>query len=152
MIEQEKIMSDLTDLYNKITKLYQPQLESALIGYSLSEIETIEAISKLHLPNVTRLANHLYITRGAASKITKKLLAKGLAESYQRKGNEKEIYFRLTEKGKILNNKHQALQESFLKQDQPVFDQLNMTDLKSIQKFITLYNRHLDIALKNNQV
>ena len=35
------------------------------------------------------------MTRGAISKITKKLIKKGIIESYQKPDNKKEIYFRL---------------------------------------------------------
>ena len=80
---QEQIMTSLTDLFNKIDAYYKPQMEAEFSNISLSEIETIEFIAKTPYPNVTKLAHHLYMTRGAASKIAKKLLKKNLVESYQ---------------------------------------------------------------------
>lgn len=73
---QEQIMTSLTDLFNKIDAYYKPQMEAEFSNISLSEIETIEFIAKTAYPNVTKLAHHLYMTRGAASKIAKKLLKK----------------------------------------------------------------------------
>ncbi|MDF2935735.1 MAG: transcriptional regulator, MarR family [Paenibacillaceae bacterium] len=52
--------------------------------------------------NVTKLAESFYMTRSAISKITKKLMEKGLIDSYQKPENKKEIYFRLTEQGRRL--------------------------------------------------
>lgn len=68
---QEQIMTSLTDLFNKIDAYYKPQMEAEFSNISLSEIETIEFIAKTPYPNVTKLAHHLYMTRGAASKIAK---------------------------------------------------------------------------------
>lgn len=51
------------------------------------------------------------MTRGAISKLTKKLIKKGLIVSYQKPDNKKEIYFRLTEQGKVINKVHEKLQK-----------------------------------------
>ncbi len=57
-------------------------------------------IEKLDRPNVTVLSEALGITRGGASKALGRLKADGLAEGYRLPGNKKEVYYRLTEKGK----------------------------------------------------
>ena len=110
---QEQIMTSLTDLFNKIDAYYKPQMEAEFSNISLSEIETIEFIAKTPYPNVTKLAHHLYMTRGAASKIAKKLLKKNLVESYQIPQNKKEIYFRLTKEGQEINDRHESLHQKF---------------------------------------
>lgn len=46
------------------------------------------------------------MTRSAISKIVKKLLANGDIISYQWEDNKKEIYYKLTEKGKALFDEH----------------------------------------------
>ena len=129
---QEQIMTSLTDLFNKIDAYYKPQMEAEFSNISLSEIETIEFIAKTPYPNVTKLAHHLYMTRGAASKIAKKLLKKNLVESYQIPQNKKEIYFRLT------------------KEDQVIFDELTDESVSNILEFLNKYNNHLDSAIRNN--
>lgn len=40
-------------------------------GFTLNELEVIEHIGKIPDPNVTKLANASYMTRGAISKLTK---------------------------------------------------------------------------------
>ncbi|MHB8072679.1 winged helix DNA-binding protein [Desulfosporosinus fructosivorans] len=46
------------------------------------------------------------MTRGAISKITKKLTSKDAISSYQKEDNRKEVYFRLTDYGELLYKKH----------------------------------------------
>ena len=67
------LISEMLELANEITWLNKPKLEQALKGYSLNEIELIEKIAKIPHPNVTKLANASYMTRGAISKQTKKM-------------------------------------------------------------------------------
>ena len=48
---------------------------------AIRETHCIDYIGRLELPNVTKVAEHMGMTRGAISKMTKKLLAKGLIEN-----------------------------------------------------------------------
>ncbi len=132
MDKRINLISEMLDLANEITWLNKPKLEEAIEGYPLNEIELIEKIAKLPEPNVTKLAAASYLTRGAISKQTKKLLAKQLIESYQKPENKKELYFRLTEEGKQLNDRHQQLHQEFLKENEAVFEQsLQMNSIPS---------------------
>lgn len=72
-------------------------------GYNYSEIHTIAAIGDLGNPNVTNIANSMQVTRGAISKITKKLQGQNLIEACQLDGNRQKIFFRLTELGSTAN-------------------------------------------------
>ena len=51
--------------------------EDSLKGYKSSEVHCIEYIAKNADPNVTKLAESFYVTRGAISKMAKKLIKKG---------------------------------------------------------------------------
>ena len=62
------------------------------------------------------------MTRGAISKITKKLIKKGVIESYQKSDNKKEIYFRLTKSGKAVYEIHENLHKKFQKRDKVAFE------------------------------
>ena len=147
---QEQIMASLTDLFNKIDAYYRPQMEAEFSNISLSEIETIEFIAKSPYPNVTKLAHHLYMTRGAASKIAKKLLKKNFIESYQIPENKKEIYFRLTADGQKINDRHENLHQKFSKNDQIIFEELTDEAVSNILDFLNNYNRHLDSSIRKN--
>lgn len=102
----------------------------------LSEIETIEFIAKTPYPNVTKLAlHHLYMTRGAASKIAKKLLKRFrwiLSNSLK----IKEIYFRLTKEGQEINDRHESLHQKFSEKDQVIFDELTDESVSNILEFL----------------
>lgn len=150
MKEQEEIMLSLTDLFNKMDQLRKPQMVEKFQGYSFLEIACIEFIAKLDEPNVTKLADQLYVTRGAISKATKKLLQKEDIATFQNADNKKEIYFKLTAKGKKINQQHEQLHDEFLISDQPVFESFSSKDLDTILQFTQLYNEHLDKELRNS--
>ena len=143
MDKRQQLMSELMDLCNEIIWLNKPELESALDGYTLSEIELIENISLIPNANVTKLAAASYMTRGAISKLTKKLIAKNIIESYQNAENKKEIYFRLTTNGQKINNVHQELHRTFLERDKEVFNNMTDDDFNTIFRFIGRYRQHL---------
>ncbi|MFC4653335.1 MarR family transcriptional regulator [Lactococcus nasutitermitis] len=147
---QGQLMSDLTDIFNKNNLLRKPLMEQEFRELSLSEIEALEVIDTLTAPNVTKLAEALYITRGAASKISKKLIAKKLIASYQLPSNKKEIYFQLTDQGKSINKRHSDLHKQFLTEDKSVFDQLSSEELTTLEKFLSSYNQHLDRIIREN--
>jgi DNA-binding MarR family transcriptional regulator len=65
-----------------------------------SEIHTLCVIGTIPGNNITSLAVRLGITKGAVSKIAKKLADKGLVEKYRKSQNEKETLLRLTPQGR----------------------------------------------------
>jgi len=143
MDKRQELMGEFMDLFNEIVYLNKPALENALKGYKLSEIEMIEHIEKIPQANVTKLAQASYMTRGAISKLSKKLMEKGLIESYQNEENKKEIYFKLTKKGKELNQKHEELHEFFMERDKIVFEPMKKEEYDTIFRFIGRYRQHL---------
>ncbi|GGC97436.1 MarR family transcriptional regulator [Enterococcus wangshanyuanii] len=143
MDNRQQLMSELMDLCNEIIWLNKPELESALNGYTLNEIELIEHIALIPEANVTKLAAASYMTRGAISKLTKKLLTKNIIQRYQNEDNRKEIYFELTKKGQEINAIHQQLHEAFLQRDQDVFAHMTKEEFDTIFRFIGRYRHHL---------
>lgn len=92
------------------------------------------------------------MTRGAISKLTKKLIQKGLIESYQKSDNKKEIYFRLTEQGKVIYNVHEDLHKEFQERDKAVFEQVTEEQFESMLSFVEKYSRHLDAEIKKQGI
>ncbi|MEH7217227.1 MarR family transcriptional regulator [Bacillus toyonensis] len=152
MNKEEKIIVGFRDLYNKIVWLNKDKMEDSLKGYNSSEVHCIEYIEKNVDSNVTKLAESFYMTRGAISRITKKLIKKGLIESYQKSDNKKEIYFRLTEQGKVIYKIHEDLHKEFEERDKVVFDQVAEEEFDSILSFVEKYSRHLDTEIKKQGV
>jgi len=148
MNKEEQVLLGFRDLYNKLVWLNKDKMEESLKGYKPSEVHCIEYIEKNADSNVTKLAESFYMTRGAISKLTKKLIEKGLIESYQKSDNKKEIYFRLTEQGKVIYQIHEDLHNEFHERDKAVFEQVTDEQFDSMLRFVNKYNRHLDAEIK----
>lgn len=148
MNKEEQVMMGFRDLLNKMAWLNKEKMEDSLKGYKSSEVHYIEYIGKNSEPNVTRMAESLYMTRGAISKMTKKLMKKGIIESYQKPDNRKEIYFRLTAKGQEVFRIHEELHKAFQERDKAVFEEITEEQYDSMLCFVEKYSRHLDAQIK----
>lgn len=148
MSREEQVIGGLWDLFNKKTFLDEYKMKDSLKGYKPSEVHCIEYIGNNTDSNVTKLADCFYMTRGATSKIAKKLMEKGLVESYQKPENKKEIYFRLTDQGKEVYKIHEDLHREFQERDQAVFDQVTDEQFDSMIGFAKMYNMHLDEEIR----
>ncbi|MEH7110545.1 MarR family transcriptional regulator, partial [Bacillus sp. JJ1764] len=144
MNKEDQVIMGVRDLFNKMVWLNKHKMEDSLKGYKPSEVHCIEYIGRNVDSNVTKLAESFYMTRSAISKITKKLMEKGLIESYQRPDNKKEIYFKLTGKGKEIYKIHEELHKEFRERDQAVFEQVTEEQFNSILSFVEKYSKHLD--------
>lgn len=148
MNKEDQVMIGYRDLYNKMVWLNKIKMEDSLKGYKSSEVHCIEFIGKNTDSNVTRLAESFYMTSGAISKLTKKLIKKGLIESYQKPENKKEIYFRLTEQGKGVYQIHEELHQEFRERDKAIFEQVTEEQYDIMLRFVKDYSNHLDAEIK----
>lgn len=130
-MEKQEILSKLTE-------------DEKLHGYNYSEIHTITAIGDLEESNVTNIANHMNVTRGAISKITKKFLAQNLIEAYQQDGNKQKIFFRLTESGQYLYDEHEKRHTLWLERDDAFIKQFDKKTVKLVEAFMTEFNNYLE--------
>nr|WP_315019588.1 MarR family transcriptional regulator [uncultured Aminipila sp.] len=152
MNKEEQVKMRFRDLYNKMTWLNKLKMENRFKGYKSSEVHCIECIGRNDDSNVTKLAESFYMTRGAISKMTKKLIKKGVIESYQKPENKKEIYFRLTEQGQEIYKVHEELHKEFQERDKVVFEQVTEEQFDSMLGFMEKYNRHLDAEIKKQGI
>ncbi|MGL5574869.1 MAG: MarR family transcriptional regulator [Sarcina sp.] len=152
MDKEELIMSSFRDLFNKMAWLNKSKMEKYLNEYKPSEIHCIEHISRNKDSNVIKLAKACYMTRSAMSKLTKKLIEKGLIENYQKPENKKEIYFRLTKAGERISLLHENLHKEFQDRDKEVFDQISDKELNSMLNFIKSYSDHLDNEIQKENI
>ncbi|MED3057638.1 MarR family transcriptional regulator [Bacillus thuringiensis] len=152
MNKEEQVMNGFRELYNKLVWLNKDKMEEGLKGFKSSEVHCIEYIENNADSNVTQLAEAFYVTRGAISRMTKKLIQKGLVESYQKSENKKEIYFRLTEQGKEIYKIHENLHKEFQERDKAVFEQVTEEEFDSIISFVEKYSRHLDAEIKKQGI
>lgn len=148
MNKEEQVIMGVRDLFNKMVWLNKFKMEESLKEYKSSEVHCIEYIGRNVDTNVTKLAEYFYMTRGAMSKLTKKLMKKGVIESYQKPDNKKEIYFRLTEQGKEVYKTHEKLHKEFQERDKAIFGQVSEEQFDSMLNFIEKYSSHLDGEIK----
>ncbi|MBU3129964.1 MarR family transcriptional regulator [Clostridium tagluense] len=152
MNKEEQVLMGFRDIYNKTVSLNKPKMKDSFKGYNSFEVHCIESIERNVDSNVTKLAESFYVTRGAISKLTKKLIKKGIIESYQKPNNKKEIYFRLTEQGKVINKVHEELHKEFQERDKAVFEQVTEKQFDIMLSFVEKYNRHLDEEIKKQGI
>lgn len=152
MNKEQQFIMNVRDLFNKMVWLNKFKMESNLQGYKPSEVHCIESIGKNKDSNVTKLAESLYMTRGAISKLTKKLMDKDLIESYQKQDNRKEIYFKLTTQGKQIYRTHEELHKEFQERDRVVFSQITDDQFDSMIEFVEIYSNHLDMEIKKQNI
>lgn len=148
MNKEEQVKMSFRELYNKMAWLNKLKMEESLKDYKSSEVHYIECIGRNIDSNVTKLAESLYMTRGAISKLAKKLINKGIIESYQKPENKKEIYFKLTEKGQEIYKLHEKLHKEFEERDKIVFEQVTEEQFDSMLNFVEKYSKHLDAEIK----
>ncbi|EPS53035.1 MarR family transcriptional regulator [Clostridium botulinum A1 str. CFSAN002368] len=101
------IMEGFKEIYEKEEILGKIAFRGEYEKYGVSEIHCIDFIGKIENPNVTKISENMNMTRGAISKICKKLLNSKLIDKYKKPDNDKEIYFKLTKSGEELYKRHE---------------------------------------------
>jgi len=129
------------DLLSKLTE------SEKLHNYGYSEIHVIACVGDLEEPNVTEIAGTLKMTKGAVSKITKKLISQNILESYGIAGNRQKVFFRLTETGRGLYNEHDQRHQLWIERDNRFLQRFSQEQLEQISQFMTMYNHYLETQI-----
>ena len=74
----QNLLKEIASMLQRQEMLTKLTENVCLEEYSYSETHCIDYIGKTELPNVTKIADNMQMTRGAISKMTKKLLAQRL--------------------------------------------------------------------------
>lgn len=144
MKEQELLLKEIALMLERQDMLSKLTESQCLDEYGYSETHCIDFIGRLELPNVTKVAEHMGMTRGAISKMTKKLLNKGLIEKYTLETNKKEVYFRLTDLGKLLFEEHDKRHKRWEKRDMEFLSRYSREEVEMIHKFMKEFNEYLE--------
>lgn len=144
MREQELLLKELALMLERQDMLSKLTESQCLDEYGYSETHCIDYIGRLERPNVTKVAEHMGMTRGAISKMTKKLLNRGLVEKYTLETNRKEIYFRLTEKGKVLFEEHARRHRLWEKRDMNFLARYSTEEVRTVCRFMQEFNGYLE--------
>lgn len=148
MDKNTQVIGEFRDLLNKLIWLNKYKMEAKLKEYKSSEVHCIEFIGQNEDVNVTKLADSFYMTLGAISKLTKKLINKGIIESYQKPENKKEIYFKLTIEGEKVYKIHEELHNEFKERDKIIYSDISDDELNIMINFAQKYSLHIDKELE----
>lgn len=148
MNKGKQVLAGFWELFQKKMLLENQIQKEQLKGYTPSEIHCIEYVGSNPNSNVTKLATAFRMTTGGVTKLTKKLVEKGLLNAYKNLDNRKEIYFSLTSKGERIYKIHEQLNAEFDERDRGVFEQITREEYDYLLHFIKLYSQHLDEELK----
>ena len=148
MKEQELLLKEIALMLERQDMLSRLTENQCLDEYGYSETHCIDFIGRLELPNVTKVAEHMGMTRGAISKMTKKLLAKGLIEKYTLESNKKEVYFRLTEQGKLLFEEHDKRHRRWEKRDMEFLTRYSKEEVETVYQFMKEFNGYLETQIE----
>lgn len=149
MKEQELLLKEIALMLERQDMLSRLTESQCLDEYGYSETHCIDFIGRLELPNVTKVAEHMRMTRGAISKMTKKLLTKGLIEKYTLETNKKEIYFRLTKQGKVLFDEHAKRHELWEKRDMEFLARYPKEKVETVCEFMQEFNDYLEAQIES---
>lgn len=138
------IMNSLKEIYEKEEILGKIAFKGDFENCGVSEIHCIDLIGKIKDPNVTKISQHMNMTRGAISKITKKLLNNKLIDKYKNPNNDKEIYFKLTELGEKLFKYHEIKHSQWEERNAIFFKSIDKEEQKIVANFLTKFNNYLD--------
>ena len=118
--------------------------EELFDGISLAEAHCIDKIGSMECANVTKIAIAMGMTKGAISKISKKLLWKKLIESYQKAQNNKEVYFVLTKLGERVYIAHQKCHQQAMQKKISILSKYSIDEQKIILRFLNDLTQEYD--------
>lgn len=150
---KEKIISiifnNVTERHGIINSLEEMKFISE---HNALEVHCIEFIEKISDPNVTKLSKAFHMTRGAISKLAKRLIKAGVVETYQKPENKKEIYYRITERGREIYLKHETLHQNRIDRDILFFSQLSDAEKDSLISIFDKFDKHLKSELEKKGI
>lgn len=140
----EKVDSLIGSGIRILNKAYTLEKKPVDIGHGVllypSEFHLIEAVGKNPAENLTSIASHLGVTKGAISQMVKKLEKKGLVEKVRIPGNKKDILLELTDFGKEAFEWHRSLHKSM---ESGIREELEKMSDAEIEVFLKVYG-HLE--------
>ena len=139
----------LSMIFNKMTEHHAVINSLAdmefIAEHNVLEVHCIDLIEKIQDANVTKLSKIFRLTRGAISKLVKRLIKAGTIEAYQKPENKKEIYYKLTVLGRDIYLRREKIHQNRIDRDSLLFRQLCEAEKDSL---ISIFEK-IDIHLKN---
>lgn len=132
-------MQEFIYVNEKYTTLFKESLSKEL---SFTDYNYLYCIGSGDKINITQLSKKIKNSKGYTSKVIKKLLTLNYIETYQEDGNKKDLYIKLTKKGKVaykeVYKKIEEVEGNFY---QFLFENYNEEELKFLYKFFIKINK-----------
>ncbi len=106
-----------------------------------SEIHLIETIGKYPDLNTTQIAERHGVSKGLVSQLTTKLERKGFLQKFQYKENKKEVFFKLTDKGKCAYDGHIEYHKA---RNMEVYDEFEGYSEKQKELILSFLRKHTE--------
>ena len=144
MDDYQKIMERMAALQYKINSNdKKPRSFGTSELLHQSEIHFIDAIGIDSEVNASQLSDKLHISNGAITQVAGKLLKKKLIEKYKIETNKKEVYFRLTEQGKVAYESHKEFHQGLCEKIIAYLNDLSPDQIEGILGFIAVSDENL---------
>jgi DNA-binding MarR family transcriptional regulator len=98
--------------------------------------------------NITELAQHTGVTKGAISQVVSKLEDKGAVLRYKEGGNEKDVLVRLTRKGEEIYEHHKKINEKTVSQLQSGMKDYSDENISCLLDMFKWIEEYLDESKK----
>ncbi|WP_341414297.1 MarR family transcriptional regulator [Paenibacillus filicis] len=114
---------------------------------SITAVHVVECIGKYHPINSTSIAEKMGLSKASITKIGNKLLLDGYVKRTQLTENKKEVYFRLTPKGKKIFELHEKLHELEEQRFYRFLDKYSDEEITVIRRFLQDYSLDMESRL-----
>lgn len=145
--EYNHLLNQFAEYLEKQEMLSRLTEADFLHGYSYAEVHCIDAIKNMESPTASKIAERMKMTRSAISKMAKRLINSQLVENYSLEANKKEVYFRLTEKGRQIFIEHEKRHRLWEARDTKFFQQYSAAELQIIGNFMEEFNQYLGLQI-----
>ncbi|MBD3241225.1 MAG: MarR family transcriptional regulator [Chitinivibrionales bacterium] len=112
-----------------------------------AEVHTLQCIGDHPGINVTELARHQGVTKGATSQMLAKLAAKGLLYKKSSQGSDKEVVAVLTDEGERAREGHVRFHAAMTDQILEKTRNIDIADIRLYRDINSLVEKHLDELL-----
>jgi DNA-binding MarR family transcriptional regulator len=136
MTKEEILVRKINQMVNTAVQEMKTAKDYGGVILYYSEIHALEAISNYKGENISALAKHMSVTIGAVWQVARKLKAKGLINQYHHQNNRKDIYFCLTDLGRMACDGHIRYHKSFNPAFSNFVDKLSDHETKIILQFL----------------
>jgi DNA-binding MarR family transcriptional regulator len=113
-VDNQEILDELLKKFFNIVDKYN-LIDSELKDFGVpakihhKEVHMVAHVGDNPNANMTMMASHLGVTKGAVSQVISKLEEKGIVRRYKQPGNSKEVLVELTDDGKIVYKTHKEI-------------------------------------------